>query len=98
MEATKQHELIEKEAVSGLSFPEIDVLSTKEEKAQRNIDLNMAMSLGNLEHTKIKIYFEDDISAKVVDTTVWGLTDKRVILKQGIVIPIHRVTRIKFWA
>jgi hypothetical protein len=95
MEATK-HELIEKEAVSGLSFPEADVLTTKEEKAQRNADLNMAMSLGNLEHTKIMIYFEDDISAKVIDTTVWGLTDKRVILKQGLVIPIHRVIRIKF--
>jgi nitrogen regulatory protein PII len=95
MEATK-HELIEKEAVSGLSFPEADVLGTKEEKAQRSADLNMAMSLGNLEHTKIKIYFEDDTSAKVIDTTVWGLTDKRVILKQGLVIPIHRVIRIKF--
>ncbi|MCD6066022.1 MAG: hypothetical protein K0S33_848 [Bacteroidetes bacterium] len=95
MEAT-QYQLIEKEAVAGLHFPEVDVLTTKEEKAQRNADLQMAMSLGNLEHSKIKIYFEDDTSPKVVDTTVWGLTDKRVILKQGLVIPIHRITRIKF--
>jgi hypothetical protein len=54
------------------------------------------LSLGNLEHSKIKIYFEDDTSSKVVDTTVWGLTDKRVILKQGIVIPINRITKVKF--
>lgn len=91
-----QYQLIEKEAVAALNFPEADVLTTNEDKGQRTADLKMAMSLGNLEHTKIKIFFEDDSSPKVVDTTIWGLTDKRVILKQGIVIPIHRVTRIKF--
>ena len=62
----------------------------------RNADLQRALSLGNLERSKIKIYFEDDTSSKVVDTTVWGLTDKRVILKQGLVIPINRVIRVKF--
>jgi hypothetical protein len=62
----------------------------------RHADLQRALSLGNLEYTKIKIYFADNESAKVVDTTVWGLTDKRVILKQGVVIPINRVYRVKF--
>ena len=52
------------------------------------------MALGNLEHTKIKIYFEDDKSRKLVETTVWGVTDKRVILKKGVVIPINRVHKI----
>jgi uncharacterized protein (UPF0248 family) len=51
--------------------------------------------LGNLERSKIKIYFEDDTSKKVVNTTVWGVTDKRVILKQGLVIPIHRIHSVK---
>ena len=93
---TAQYQLIEKEAIANLHFPDEEVLKTKEEKALRAADLNTAMSLGNLEHSKIRIYFEDDVSPKVVDTTVWGLTDKRVILKQSIVIPIHRVVRIKF--
>jgi hypothetical protein len=48
-----------------------------------------------MEHAKIRIYFEDDSSCKVVETTVWGVTDKRVILKQGVVIPIHRVHSVK---
>lgn len=93
---TAQYQLIEKEAIANLHFPEEDVLKTKEEKALRTADLNTAMSLGNLEHSKTRIYFEDDLSPKVVDTTVWGVTDKRVILKQSIVIPIHRIVRIKF--
>jgi hypothetical protein len=62
---------------------------------ERRKELDRALALGNLEHTKIRIYFEDDTSCKVVDTTVWGVTDKRVILKQGVVIPIHRVHSLK---
>lgn len=88
-------EPIEKEAIEGLKFPAAEVLTTKEAMTERDLDLKRALSLGNLEHTKIKIYFEDDTSAKVVETTVWGVTDKRVILKQGVVIPITRVHRIK---
>jgi len=96
MDTQTKHQVIDKEAVSGLRFPDTDVLIDKEEIKQRAADLQRCLSLGNLEHSKIKIYFEDDTSHKVVDTTVWGLTDKRVILKQGIVIPIHRVTKVKF--
>ena len=96
MNTQTKHQVIDKEAVSGLRFPDTDVLIDKEEIKQRAADLQRCLSLGNLEHSKIKIYFEDDTSPKVVDTTVWGLTDKRVILKQGIVIPIHRVTKVKF--
>ena len=93
---TAQYQLIEKEAIANMHFPDNDVLSSKEEKAIRSADLNTAMSLGNLEHSKIRIYFEDDVSPKMVDTTVWGVTDKRVILKQSLMIPIHRIVRIKF--
>jgi hypothetical protein len=28
------------------------------------------------------------------DTTVWGLTEERVILKQGVVIPIERIHKL----
>ncbi|MDI9311721.1 MAG: hypothetical protein QM535_16035 [Limnohabitans sp.] len=84
-------ELIEKEVIDKLHFPENEVLEGKEEILQRNSELERAMSLGNLEHSKTKIYFEDDKSKKVVETTVWGITDKRVILKKGVVIPIHRI-------
>lgn len=93
---TSQYQLIDKEAVAALSFPEAEILKTKEEVAQRNADLNMAMSLGNLERHKIKIHFEDAEGPKVVDTTIWGVTDRRIILKQGITMPINRITRIKF--
>lgn len=92
---TTTFEKIEKENISGLKFPNTEVLEDAEKINERNADLNRALSLGNLEQTKIKIYFEDDTSCKMVETTVWGVTDKRVILKQGVVIPINRVHYIK---
>ena len=88
-------ETIEKEKIENLKFPSTEVLTDTEKIKERRAELDRALSLGNLEHTKIKIYFEDDTSCKVVDTTVWGVTDKRVILKQGVVIPIHRVHSVK---
>jgi len=84
-------EMIEKEAVTTLKFPSDDVLRYPEERDQRYNELARALSLGNLEHVKTQIYFEDAESKKMIETTVWGLTDHRVILKQGNSIPIHRI-------
>jgi hypothetical protein len=91
---TATFEMIEKEKIEMLKFPHDEVLTDANLIKERNSELNRALSLGNLEHTKIKIYFEDDQSRKSVETTVWGVTDKRVILKQGVVIPINRVHKI----
>jgi hypothetical protein len=82
---TTTFESIEKEKIETLKFPHDEVLTDANLIKERESEL---------EHTKIKIYFEDDQSRKLVETTVWGVTDKRVILKQGVVIPINRVHKI----
>lgn len=87
--------LIDKENISGLKFPDSDVLTSKDQIKIRLANLDKALKLGNLEHGKIKIIFEDSEGIKQVDTTVWGVTDKRVILKQGAVVPIHRIHEVK---
>jgi len=84
-------EFIEKESITKLQFPKYDVLEDYDAITQRIADLYRALTLGNLEHSKIKIYFEDNQSKKVVETTVWGVTDNSVILKQGVGIPINRI-------
>ncbi|WP_317897242.1 hypothetical protein [Aurantibacillus circumpalustris] len=92
---TTDFEQIEKEKIENLKFPSSEVLLDSERIKERTNDLERALSLGNLEHSKIKIYFEDDISCKLVETTVWAVTDKRVILKQGVGIPINRIHSVK---
>lgn len=84
----------EKEEVASLKFPNKDVMSDKEDVLQRKSDLERALILGNLEHLKIKIFFEDDSSKRVTETTVWGITADEVILKKGVVIPINRIHKI----
>jgi hypothetical protein len=86
---------VEKESIRGLKFPDNDVLVSKDEIKIRYANRERALKLGNLEHNKIKIVFEDSDGVKQVETTVWGVTDKRVILKQGVLIPIHRIHEIK---
>lgn len=88
-------EKIAKERISDLKFPDTEVLNDNDKILERAMELGRALSLGNLENTKVRIFFEDDTSPKVVETTVWGVTDKRIILKQGVVIPIKRVLAIK---
>ena len=89
-----EFQLIDKEAIGTLSFPSKEVLDEKDAIIQRKNDLDRALSLGNLAHVKIKIFFEDDASKKAVETTIWGVTDSRVILKQGVVIPVNRIHKI----
>lgn len=91
---TSEFQLIDKETISSLVFPKKEVLDEKDAIIQRKNDLDRALSLGNLEHVKIKIFFEDDSSKKAVETTIWGVTDSRVILKQGVVIPVNRIHKI----
>jgi len=44
-----------------------------------------------------KILFEDASELKRVETTIWGITDKNIILKRGTIIPIQRIHEIKFF-
>jgi len=87
----QEFETIEKEGIENLKFPSAEVLTASDNISERISELNRALSLGNLERSKIKIYFEDSQSKKVVETTVWAITDQRVILKRGYSIPINRI-------
>jgi hypothetical protein len=62
---------IEKEQIENLKFPATEVLNDKDKINERKSELDRALTLGNREHSKIRIYFEDDTSCKLVETTVW---------------------------
>ncbi|MBC7411269.1 MAG: hypothetical protein H7331_02290 [Bacteroidia bacterium] len=96
METTRKVIIVDKETIAELSFPAIEVLITIEEITQRKLDAERATLLGNNEHSKVKITFEDSMNVKQTETTIWGTTDKRIILKGGMVIPLHRIHEIKY--
>ncbi len=92
----RKFEWIEKEKIPELNFPNEDVLDNEDTKNERWHELQRATTLGNLDKIKFKIYFADGGSHKYTETTIWGLTDKRVILKQGVMIPVNRIFYVKY--
>lgn len=87
--------LIEKEEVSSLHFPKEEVLEDVDLINARKLAVDRAISLGNLEHYKVKIYFVDDISEKMVHTTIWAVTDVAIVLKQNVLIPTNRIVKLE---
>jgi len=79
---TIDFEIIEKEKIDTLKFPHSEVLEDDSAIKERKNALERALSLGNLEHSKIQIYFEDGVSKKMVETTVWAVTDESVVLRK----------------
>ena len=93
VEATK---LVAKEEISLLKFPKEDILISNEEKKDRQAKLEKALKLGNAYHGKVKIVFEDSEGLKAVETTIWGVTDKNILLKRDVLVPVNRIREIKF--
>lgn len=87
--------IVSKESIPELTFPNKEVLDKSDLIENRQKELERATTLGNVEHSKIKIIFEDDKGLKQVETTIWATTDKRIILKGGVVIPINRIHLVK---
>jgi hypothetical protein len=82
---------ISKEEVAHLRFPAEDVIREPEESRRRANLLHQATALGNIEKHKVKIVFEDDKGLKHVVTTIWALTEKMILLKGGVGIPVNRI-------
>lgn len=87
-------QLIEKEQIQFLTFPKNEVLTEFNDKIDRIHELKRAMVLGNIERHKVRITFEDIECIKSVETTIWGITDNAVILKNSIIIPLKRILKI----
>jgi len=87
-------QLIQKEQIKFLKFPKEEVLEKRKDQIDRYLELQRALTLGNLERQKVRIVFVDDSGLKKVETTVWGITDKSVILKKSTIIPLERIISI----
>jgi hypothetical protein len=91
---TNRAVLIPKEKVGELHFPSTEVLENAEDIVKRRTELDRAVVLGNVDHNKVRLQFIDSEGPKMVETTVWAVTELRVILKSGMAIPINRITEV----
>ena len=86
----------EKEKISNLNFPKKEVLHTPEGITKRSEKIDQAIDAGNVAQFKVMIFFEDENETREVETTIWERDESFIYLKNSIVIPIHRIHKIKF--
>ena len=86
---------VPKEKIGTVAFAAQDVLNDSALVAERKRMLQKALSLGNLYHHKVTITYRlHQGESQRVTTTVWAVTDHRVMLKGGRVIPVHAIERV----
>lgn len=88
---------IEKESIPYLSFEENEVLDDPFLQIQRSVKLHSAMLLGNCFKEKVSILFKTLEGIKEVKTTVWAATEKYVVLKSGISIPVVSILSVNLF-
>jgi hypothetical protein len=92
---TPEH--VKKELLYQLKFPKDEVLKDNNLIINRLHSLQLATVLGNIDHQKISIVFQDNIGLKKVTTTIWSTCDTHIILKGGASIPINRIWSINVY-
>lgn len=93
MDSQTLPQLIDKEAIQQLTFSHTEPEVQNPLEVQRQ--LTKAMILGNSHKHKVKLIFDSDGGLKMVETTIWGLSDQRVILKKGLSIPIDNIIEVR---
>lgn len=87
---------IAKEDIHHVQFSKQDVLINKSQQKKRSEQLTRAAKLGNLLHNKVSIFFMDKNNRLMrVNTTVWAVTKKFVVLKNATTIPLERIVGIE---
>jgi uncharacterized protein (UPF0248 family) len=87
---------VEKEKIAGLSYPAEDVLQTEDDRQKRINLIDQAIEAGNFAQFKVMIVFSDAEGVKEVETTIWGRREGQILLKNNVLIPIHRILKIIF--
>lgn len=95
MNSSANIQTIDKGEAANLIWPQEDLNENEEKKKDLFIKLRVALILGNIEKIKCSIYFKDSIGMKKIETTIWAVCEKNILLKSGIHLPIRRIIDIK---
>lgn len=82
---------------SSMSFKPHDVLNSHYEQHERLKRLHKAMKLGNNHKHKVRLFIVNaNDQLMEIKAKVWSVTEKYVILKNSITIPISSVRNVNF--
>jgi len=82
---------------SKTSFVQTDVLESYQDRQERLKRLHSAMKLGNNHNHKVRLLVMNAEGENIeVKAKVWSVTEKYVILKNSIMIPISSIHEVRF--
>jgi hypothetical protein len=82
---------------NGIQFKKIDVLNNPIDQKERLNQLRTAMLLGNNHHHKVRLVVTNSFDQLIeIKAKVWSVTEKYVILKNSVTIPITCIQEVKF--
>ena len=83
--------------IANVQFKKEDVFNTIHEKKERLKKLISAMKLGNNHKQKVRIHFLN-INDQLIEikAKVWSVTEKYVILRNSIAIPISSIREVNY--
>ena len=83
--------------VSSIKFKKEDALTSAPEKRERMNKLFTAMKLGNNHKQKVRIHFMN-VNDQILEikAKVWSVTEKYVILRNSIAIPISSIRDVNY--
>ena len=80
-----------------IQFAKEDALNTIWERNERLMKLISAMKLGNNHKQKVRIHFKNiNNQLMEIKAKVWSVTEKYVILKNSITIPISSIQDVNY--
>lgn len=91
---TMNAQIIPKERIASLRFPKQPLMLSEDERSGILHSMEAATRLGNTEHGKCRIVFQDDEGLKAVETTIWTYDPENIVLKYGMTIPVCRVVSV----
>jgi len=93
---TLSTQLVEKESIPSFQFDEREPHGSGEGHAASMEQLMRAIALGNTYRKKVNITFATKDGLKTVRTTVWASTRTRLLLKNGIHIPLSAIRSVEW--
>lgn len=92
----KKPQQIDKNIIQGFPFVREDVLLNDVDLKDRLRKLMRALQLGNLHKQHVHLRFKHE-NGETYEThaTVWAVTERYVVLKGGVTIPIHSIYEIE---
>jgi mRNA-degrading endonuclease HigB of HigAB toxin-antitoxin module len=86
--------LVAKERIPSQLFKEEDVIQNHEERNERLSKLKHAFQSNRRSYSKARIVFDTTGETLTVIDNVWEITDKNVLLKGGITLPISSIREV----